>query len=74
VLQLAPKKGGGFRGEVNFLNDSPGTLNGNPVSVSQSGSAVTFSFDRREDSFEGTLVGGRKILTGTWRMPGRPRP
>ena len=25
VLQVASKKGGGYRGEVNYLNDSPGT-------------------------------------------------
>jgi len=74
VLQVEAKKGGGWRGEVNYLNDSPGTLNGNPVAITLSGQAVKFSFDRREDSFEGTLSADGKSLTGTWRMPGSSTP
>src|SRR5262249_35963906 len=67
VLQLTHKQGGGYRGEVNFLSDTSGTLNGNPVSVVRSGQTVKFSFDRREDSFEGTLSADGKSIAGTWR-------
>src|SRR5689334_14340398 len=67
ALQLVHKKGGGYRGEVNYLNDTPGTLNGNPVTVTLSGQTVKFSFDRREDSFEGTLSADGKTITGLWR-------
>jgi len=67
ALQLAHKKGGGYRGEVNYMSDTGGTLNGNPVSVTRSGQAVKFSFDRREDSFDGAVSADRKSIAGTWR-------
>ncbi|HWU53880.1 MAG TPA: alpha/beta hydrolase [Rhizomicrobium sp.] len=74
VLQMAPKKGGGWRGEVNYLNDSPGTMNGNPVSVTLSGQAVKFSFDRREGSFEGTLSADGGSIAGNWQADGKTQP
>ncbi|HTC83477.1 MAG TPA: alpha/beta hydrolase [Rhizomicrobium sp.] len=74
VLQVAHNKGGGYRGEVNYLNDTPGTLNGNPISVTLSGQTVRFSFDRREDGFEGTLSADAKSITGTWRTDNSATP
>jgi pimeloyl-ACP methyl ester carboxylesterase len=73
VLQVAHERGG-YRGEVNFLNDTPGTLNGNPVSIALSGQAVKVSFDRREDSFEGTLSADGNSMAGIWRVEGRTQP
>jgi len=74
VLQLAHGKKGGYRGEVNYLNDTPGTLNGNPVSVTQSGQTIKFSFDRREDSFDGAVSADGKSITGNWQAGGRAQP
>ncbi|HEX4634561.1 MAG TPA: alpha/beta hydrolase [Rhizomicrobium sp.] len=74
VLQLAHKKGGGYRGEVNYLNDTPGTLNGNPVSITRSGQAIKLTFDRREGSFEGVLSADRKSIAGSWSADGKTQP
>src|SRR5262245_59509528 len=78
VTQVAHEKGCGWRGQVNYLSDTAGTLNGNPVSITLSGQAVKFSFDRREDSFEGTLSADGKSITGLWRassqVEGRTEP
>jgi pimeloyl-ACP methyl ester carboxylesterase len=74
VLQVEAKKGGGWRGEVNYLNDSPGTLNGNPVAITLSGQAVKFSFDRREDSFEGNLSADGNSIAGNWQAGGKAEP
>jgi len=74
VLQVVSKKGGGWRGEVNYLNDTPGTLNGNPVSITLTGQAVKFSFDRREDSFEGALSADGKSIAGNWLAGGKAQP
>src|SRR5215475_7734052 len=74
VLQLAHKKDGGYRGEVNFRNDSPGALNGNPVSVTRSGDTLKFVFKRREDSFEGRVSADGNSITGNWTAEGKTQP
>jgi pimeloyl-ACP methyl ester carboxylesterase len=70
VLQLTQKKGG-YGGEVNYLNDTPSTLNGNPISVTRSGQTVKFTFDRREDSFEGTVSADGNSIAGNWTAEGK---
>ena len=74
VLQLTRKKGGGYGGEVNFLNDTPGTLNGNPVSVTRSGQAVKFTFDRRDENFDGTVSADGNSIAGNWTAEGKTQP
>src|SRR5258706_14389241 len=65
VLEVAHKKGGGYRGELHYLGEAGGTLNGNPVSVTLSGPAFKFFLERREASFEGTLSADGKSIAGT---------
>ena len=67
MLELAHKKGGGWRGELHYLGEAGGTLNGNPATVSLSGQAFKFSLERREASFEGTLSADGKSIAGTWK-------
>jgi len=67
VLELAHKKGGGYRGELHYLGEAGGTLNGNPVSVTLTGQALKFSLDRREASFDGTVSTDGKSIAGTWK-------
>jgi non-heme chloroperoxidase len=67
VLELAHKKGGGWRGELHYLGDVGGNLNGNPVSVTLSGQTFKFSLERREGSFEGTVSADGKSIAGTWK-------
>jgi non-heme chloroperoxidase len=73
VLQVV-RKGEGYRGELNYLGDVGGNLNGNPVSITAKGQTVKFSLDRREGSFEGTLSPDGKTIMGTWQGAGAPSP
>jgi pimeloyl-ACP methyl ester carboxylesterase len=73
VLQVV-RTGGGYRGEVNYLGDAGGNLNGNPVSITAKGQTVKFSLDRREGSFEGTLSTDGKTIMGTWQGASAPSP
>jgi non-heme chloroperoxidase len=75
VLQVVPKKGGGYRGEINYLGDVGGNLNGNPISsIALSGQTVRFSLDRREGTFEGTLSPDGKSIAGIWQTGGPAAP
>jgi non-heme chloroperoxidase len=74
VLQIVTKKGGGYRGEINYLGDVGGNLNGNPVSITRQGQTVKFSFDRRDGSFEGTLSPDGKSIAGAWQAMGPSTP
>lgn len=67
VLELTHKKGGGYRGEIHYLGESGGTLNGNPVSVTLSGQALKFSLERRDGSFDGSVSADGKSIAGTWK-------
>src|ERR1044071_7310037 len=64
VLEFAHKKGGGYRGELHYLGESGGPLNGNPVSVTLSGRTITLASER-EGSFEGTLSADGNLIAGT---------
>jgi len=67
VLELLPKKGGGWRGEFHYLGEAGGPLNGNPATVTLSGQNFQFSLERRDASFEGTLSADGKSIAGTWK-------
>ena len=67
VLELAHKKDGGWRGELHYLGEAGGTLNGNPVTVTRSGQAIKFSLDRADGSFDGTVAADGKSIAGTWK-------
>jgi non-heme chloroperoxidase len=75
VLQVVHNKGGGYRGEINYLGDVAGNLNGNPISsIALKGQTVKFSFDRREGTFQGTLSPDGKSIAGTWQAGGPSVP
>jgi pimeloyl-ACP methyl ester carboxylesterase len=74
VLQIVHRKDGSYRGEINYLGDVGGNLNGNPISITVKGQTVKFSLDRRDGTFEGTLSPDGKSIAGTWQVAGPPAP
>lgn len=74
VLELTHKNGGGWGGEIHYLGEAGGTLNGNPVSVTLKGTEFKFSLERREGGFQGTVSGDGKSIAGTWNSGAKQLP
>ncbi len=75
VLEVSVLPGGKFHGQLYFLGEKGGALNGNIISsITVKDGAVSFTEDRLPGTFEGTLSADGKALVGTWQAYAAPRP
>src|SRR5689334_17401772 len=74
ILELAHKKGGGWRGELHYLGEDGGPLNGNPIAVTQTGQSIKLTLVKEGGSFEGILSADGNSFSGTLTIANKPEP
>jgi pimeloyl-ACP methyl ester carboxylesterase len=75
VLEISVLPGGKYHGQLYFLGEKGGALNGNVISsIAVKDGAVSFTEDRLPGTFEGMLSADGNSLTGTWQVFGPPQP
>jgi pimeloyl-ACP methyl ester carboxylesterase len=75
VLQISVLPGGVYHGQLYFLGEKGGALNGNVISIiAVTDGAIRFTEDRLPGTFEGTLSADGMTLAGTWQAYAAPRP
>jgi pimeloyl-ACP methyl ester carboxylesterase len=75
VVKISRTPQGSYRGEMFFLHDDGGSLNGNPVTaITLRGNAVHFETVKRFGIFDGKLSADGNSITGSWHSTYSTKP